>query len=97
MKKKKSRIIALVIGTAVTCAMAGVLAACGGEGEAFKPGDAVVDSVDVKYTIDKDGNVIEKEYTGKDISVKYLLDNSSYVLLEGKRETILPSQSTSAI
>ncbi len=85
MKKKKSRIIALVIGTAVTCAMAGVLAACGGEGEAFKPGDAVVDSVDVKYTIDKDGNVIEKEYTGKDISVKYLLDNSSYVLLEGKR------------
>lgn len=86
MKKKKSRIIALLLGTALACAMAGVLTACGGEDEtAYKPGDVVIDSNDVKYTINEDGNVIEKEYSGKDITVKYLLDNNSYVMLEGRK------------
>lgn len=80
----RKSLIKLFIAVLVICLFACILVACKDNTAIYKPGDVVVDEKDVTWTVDTDGNVVIGEYQGKDIVVKYLLDNASYLVLSGK-------------
>lgn len=88
----KKTFLRLLVVVLIVCATISVLTACnknmGNEPSDYKPGDykpgdTIVSEKDVTYEVDAAGNIIGGKYEGKDIKVKYLLPNASYVVLSG--------------
>lgn len=80
MKRKK--LIVFLASVMAGCGAVG-LASCGGAFD-YKPGDSIIDEKDITYTVTIDGNETQ-EYTGKVITVKYLVGGSAYVTLSGEK------------
>ncbi len=99
MKKKK--LVALLLGSLTVCALAGMVTGCrdkdDGDSQAetpnvdndinYKPGDVIVDEKDVEFTETDRETGYQVKYTDKQIDVKYLAGNASYITLSGKDRT----------
>lgn len=98
---KKTKLLALLVGSLSVCAFAGVMAGCSDKEDdnqgvtptdqgndkviEYKPGDVIVDEKDVEFT--EGGGGFSVTYTEKQIEVKYLTGNASYVSLSGTKNT----------
>ncbi len=86
--KHLNKVALCVLALLLTVVLAVGLVACNkdknnNDTNSFEPGDSIVDSKDVE--VEKGPNGETQKWTEKDIQVKYLLENGSYLELSGKK------------
>ncbi|MDE6302508.1 MAG: leucine-rich repeat domain-containing protein, partial [Clostridia bacterium] len=83
----KKSVLMLFVVALVVCLSTCVFVACnknnGNDSDSYNPGDVVVSEKDVTWTVNPDGEIVLGEYEGKNIVVKYLLDNAAYLVIGG--------------
>lgn len=89
----RKKFLLLLAATMAACGTAWILSACNKTPEpgsqVFSPGDTIIEEREGEFTYDSSGHLVYEKYTAKNVEIRYLVSESSYVTLTGQKPTEL--------